>query len=107
MAGKLVIIKDGKDEFNKLLQDTDKLIVVDFYADWCGPCRMMAPTFANLANEFDAVFVKVNVDECSEIAEEYEVSGIPHFVLIKGGKKLDCFSGANKEKLLELINKCI
>lgn len=82
----------------------NKLIVVDFYADWCGPCRMIAPKMVELAQEHcDVVFLKVNVDDNGDLSKEYGVSGIPHFVFIKNSKKVSEFSGANEAKIKETI----
>lgn len=67
-----------------------KFIVVDFYADWCGPCKAVAPRVEALASEYpDMAFVKVNVDELEEIATEYEVASLPTFLLIKNGTMVD------------------
>ena len=71
-------------------------IVVDFWAEWCGPCRMVGPTIDALADELDGKikFCKVNVDECPETAGEYSVMSIPTFIVFKGGAVAGQFSGA-------------
>jgi len=84
----------------------NKLIVIDFFADWCGPCKAIAPYFKELANdpEFkDVEFVKVNIQTCDQIAEAYKVSGIPDFRMIHRGKTLNTLTGANKEQLRQKI----
>lgn len=74
------------DEFKKILSENKK-VVVDFYADWCGPCKMMSPMFEAAAIEVkDVVFVKLNVDELQSIAQEFEISSIPTMILFKDGK---------------------
>lgn len=74
------------DEFKKILSENKK-VVVDFYADWCGPCKMMSPMFEAAATEVkDVVFVKLNVDELQSIAQEFEISSIPTMILFKDGK---------------------
>lgn len=74
------------DEFKKILSENKK-VVVDFYADWCGPCKMMSPMFEAAATEIkDVVFVKLNVDELQSIAQEFEISSIPTMILFKDGK---------------------
>ncbi|MGP8237351.1 MAG: thioredoxin [Limisphaerales bacterium] len=66
-------------------------VVVDFYAPWCGPCKMLAPVLEQLAGEFAGrlKFAKANVDEAPELAERFKVSGVPTLVLFHGGKAVD------------------
>jgi len=82
------------------------LVLVDFYADWCGPCKMLTPVLEELANETaDAKIVKVNVDDARELAIEFGVSSIPHLTLLKDGKVVQHDVGFKpKEVLLEWIN---
>ena len=62
------------------------LAIVDFYADWCGPCKTMKPIFEQLAHDHpDIVFLKVDVDQSGDLASKFNVSGIPSFVIIKNG----------------------
>ena len=73
-------------EFDALLSE-NKTILIDFYATWCGPCKMLAPVLEEVAPEFDDVeFVKVDVDECTDLAVRYGVSVIPTLFVIKDGK---------------------
>ena len=86
----------------------NNLVLVDFYADWCGPCKMMAPVIEELAAELkDKVVVgKVNVDASSDLASKYQVFSIPTFVIFKNGAEIDRMVGAiGKEALLEAIQK--
>ncbi|KAG8191028.1 hypothetical protein JTE90_029471 [Oedothorax gibbosus] len=94
-----------ENDFNAQLEAAgDKLVVVDFHATWCGPCKMMAPFFTELSEEFtDVVFLKLDVDEVEEIAGQYEVSGIPKFVLIKDKKQVAEMMGTDKDKLKNLV----
>ncbi len=68
----------------------DGLVLVDFYADWCGPCKMIAPVLDELAQEVEktAKVVKVNVDHCKEVAAEYQVMSIPTLILFKDGQAI-------------------
>ena len=72
-------------------KDIEKgLVLVDFYADWCGPCQIVGPTIDKLAEEKDlATFVKVNVDDAQDIAGEYGVMSIPTLIAFKDGEKVD------------------
>ncbi|XP_076829341.1 thioredoxin-like [Brachyhypopomus gauderio] len=103
----IIIIKD-KDSFQTNLKNAgDRLVVVDFTAVWCGPCRMIAPFFEELsehpANKDVVVFLKVDVDDVTDVATECGIKSMPTFQFYKAGKKIDEFSGANKDKLKETI----
>ncbi|KAK7291218.1 hypothetical protein RIF29_06179 [Crotalaria pallida] len=80
--------------------ETKKLIVVDFTASWCGPCRFIAPILADLAKKIPEVtFLKVDVDELKTVAEEWEIEAMPTFLFLKEGKVVDKVVGAKKEEL--------
>jgi len=70
-------------------------VVVDFYADWCGPCKMMAPVFEQAAADYDgrAVFAKINVDENRELAVKNKIMGVPTLIFFKDGQIIDRVSG--------------
>lgn len=94
------------DEFKKVLSENKK-VVVDFYADWCGPCKMMSPMFEAAATEVkDVVFVKLNVDELQSIAQEFEISSIPTMILFKDGKLFEQSSGfMPKDKIVSFAKQ--
>jgi thioredoxin 1 len=100
-----VSAKSKLDEIVNNPENTDKLVVVDFTATWCGPCKMIAPFFEEMANEFSdtCIFLKVDVDEGTEIAQAYNVMSMPTFIFIKNGKIVERFSGASVEKLRQVI----
>jgi len=98
-----------KAALQKILKDAgNKLVIIDFHATWCGPCRQIGPKYEEFANSDkykDVVFLKVDVDEAEDIPTEYEISVMPTFVFVKNGKTLEMMSGANAAKLEELIKK--
>ena len=98
-------VEAWKEQLQKGIE-TKKLIVVDFTATWCPPCRMMAPFFEELAKKMDHVmFLKVDVDELKSVAEEWDVQAMPTFMYLKEGKLVDKFSGAYKDRLEKLAEK--
>jgi len=85
---------------------SDKLVVVDFYATWCGPCKRISPFLEEQSDKFLNVnFLKVDVDEQEAVAKEEEITAMPTFYFYKGGKKVDSLVGASTEQLLALIQK--
>lgn len=94
--------------FDAEVLKSDKPVLVDFYADWCGPCKMMAPVVEALAEEKagTAVIGKLNVDENEEIAMKYGVMSIPTLIVFKNGQAVDKRVGVqSKETLVAMIEK--
>lgn len=82
------VIKVGKDNFESEVIKSDKPVLIDFNADWCGPCRMLGPVLDEIAKNNDSIkIVSVNIDDEEELAEEYGVSAIPCLVVLKSGKE--------------------
>jgi thioredoxin 1 len=89
--------------FQKEALESDLPVLVDFYADWCGPCKMMAPVVEELAGEYEGKFKigKLNVDEEPGTAEKYRVMSIPTMLVIKKGQPVDTIVGAVPKKKLQ------
>ncbi len=92
-------------EFENEVLNSDKKVLVDFYATWCGPCKIISPIIEEVAKENPEVkFVKVDIDANQELAEKYEVVYIPTLVVIENGKEITKSVGAiSKEEILNLI----
>ena len=96
-----------KSSFDSALAE-NSLVFIDFYADWCGPCRMMAPVIEELSKDLEGKVkvAKVNVDEENEIAGRFQIFSIPTFILFKDGKEAErIIGGVGKNGLLEKINR--
>ncbi|XP_047324166.1 thioredoxin H-type 1-like [Impatiens glandulifera] len=93
------------DEFKHQMQkgtESKKLVVIDFTATWCGPCRLITPVLAELAKEIPhVIFLKVDVDELRSVSEDFAVEAMPTFVFIKDGNTIDRVVGAPKKDALE------
>ncbi len=105
------ILEVTTDTWEKEVLNSSGLVMIDFWAVWCGPCRMIAPTVEELAKEYagKVKVVKLNTDENPEIATRYKIMGIPTLMFFKSGQKMDQIVGAVpkaqlKSKLDALIN---
>ena len=100
------VISINKDNFEEI-RNGDKPVLLDFYADWCGPCRMVSPIVDDIAEErSDIVVGKVNVDEEEELAGRFGVFSIPTLVVMKGGKVIAQEAGAKpKAQILAMLEK--
>lgn len=96
-------------ELKDLLQVSEKPVFVDFYADWCGPCKMLAPVLAELSEKYaeEAVFVKVNVDDNEEAAMAHRISSIPNVIAFKGGAAVANQLGFAPEAVIENFIKSV
>ncbi|OLL26785.1 Thioredoxin-1, partial [Neolecta irregularis DAH-3] len=84
----------------------DQYTIVDFYANWCAPCKAIAPILVRLSNTYASIkFLKVDVDEQSEVAAEEKIKAMPTFVVYRNGQRVDELVGANQDKLEKLVIK--
>lgn len=102
---KMSVIKINKENFKNEVLNSDKPVLLDFYADWCGPCRMVGPIVSEIADERNDIKVgKINVDEQSELAAQFGVMSIPTLVVIKDGKLVNKAVGARpKDDILDML----
>ena len=106
MAGNVIEISDSS--FEAEILKSDKPVLVDFWAPWCGPCKSIAPVLEDLAKEFAGKikFAKLNVDENPRTPTQYNVRGIPNLVFFKGGAVVDQIVGAvPRDQLVDVLNK--
>ena len=81
--------------------------ILKFSADWCGPCKRISPLFENLSKDNSNIyFAEVDVDIAQDVCKEYEIEGLPTFVLFEKDKEISRFSGANETKLKNMIDMC-
>lgn len=99
------VLKINKDNFESV-KNSEKKVLLDFYADWCGPCRMVSPIVDEIAEENPQYLVgKINVDEEPELAQAFGVATIPTLIVMNDGKIVSQSSGARpKQQILDLLN---
>jgi len=98
------VIHANKNNFQEVVINSEKPVLLDFFADWCGPCRMIAPILDELAEENpDVKIVKVNVDEEPELASQYQVMSIPALFVIREGKIVAQSLGVKPKAQLQVL----
>ena len=102
------VIKISKENFASEVLNSNKPVLLDFYADWCGPCRMVGPIVSEIANERNDVKVgKINVDEQPELAAQFQVMSIPMLAVIKNGKLKNQVVGYRSKEQIEADRKSV
>ena len=100
----MTVIKINKENFASEVLNSNKPVLLDFYADWCGPCRMVGPIVSDIANERSDVKVgKINVDEQPELAAQFQVMSIPMLAVIKNGKLENQVVGYRSKEQIEAM----
>ena len=100
----------NSEEFNNLVEHVEGIAVVDFFATWCGPCKMLAPVFQEVGNELEgkAKFYKIDIDESLDIARQFSVSTVPTIIIFRNGEPIERLVGfMPKENLLSKIREYI
>lgn len=100
----MAVVEIKENEFDDVVLKSDKPVFVDFYATWCGPCKMMSPILEQLSEEKqDVVFAKIDVDDAERLAILYGISSIPCMILFKNGEEADRVVGAVPKQKLEQV----
>ncbi|MBR3987750.1 MAG: thioredoxin [Clostridia bacterium] len=102
----MALVHITKDNFNKEVMETEKVVLLDFWATWCGPCQMIAPILNEVAEECPDITVgKIDVDEEQELAMSFGITSIPTLIVIKNGKAVDKAIGMRaKNQIIEMID---
>ena len=101
------VIHANSKNFEKEVKESDKMVVIDFWAPWCGPCQMMGPVFEELSDEMaDVKFVKINTDEEPELAGQFRIQGIPCLYFMKNGEEVNRVVGFRpKEEIAKIVEE--
>ena len=99
----MALIKVNRDNFENEVINSGKPVIVDFWAEWCGPCKILGPTFEKLSSEYESkmTFGKLNVDENQDVSAKFSVQGIPSMIVFNKGEEVGRIVGALPESLLK------
>jgi thioredoxin 1 len=110
----MALIHITKENFDKEIMKSKTPVIVDFWADWCGPCKMMSPVFEELSKDYTGKlkFAKLDTDKEQGVAEKFGISGIPTLIVLKNGKEVDRIVGfapkpALKQKIDGILKGCM
>lgn len=93
-------------DFEKRVLKNNKTVLVDFFATWCGPCRMLSPILEQVASETDAEILKVDIDENMDLARKFGIMSVPTMILFKNGEEVNRMTGLRqKAQILSMINE--
>ena len=103
----MVVYITTEEELSQVFEDNkDKVVLVDFFANWCVPCKKIAPAFDGLTTLFpDVVLLKVNYDDSEDLVEEYEIESLPSFLFFKNGEEVDRVKGEDLKILVKSLEK--
>jgi thioredoxin 1 len=102
----MVLSLESDAEFDRCVTQSQGYVLVDYHAEWCGPCKRIAPTIERLSTEWvDVKFYKVDVDELRDTSDEQNVQSMPTFILYKDGQEVSRVSGANELHIVKLLGK--
>lgn len=101
----MALLKLTRDNFENEALHSEIPVLVDFYAEWCGPCRMLGPVIDEIAKEADSFKVaKINIDEQPELATKYQIMSVPTLVVIKNGEVVNRITGVtSKQKIMDML----
>ncbi|MCK5630214.1 MAG: thioredoxin [Nanoarchaeota archaeon] len=104
----MATIKINKDNFQEEITNSQIPVIIDFWASWCGPCQMMGPVFEELSNDYEGKlkFAKISTEDDPELANQFQIQGIPCLIITKDGKEIDRITGfAPKDILKQKIDE--
>ena len=108
MSGKKMIREINSEEFKSVIDEKEKLILIDFHADWCGPCKMMMPIMTQVANDYrdKLTIFKIDIEKNPDVALEYRVLSIPTILVFKEGKLTGKIEGATTKAAMDMKKYC-